>query len=372
METLRSLSAFFGSFAFWQQCQHNVLEPPTLQTLPLELIQDIARLLPIESAAALTMCSRGMYTALGEQYLKAGRESGSATRYKLMILLGRSRPCHIACYDCECFHRIDSANTFLPVFSLGDGCCLVRPRLCTMADHNVHLAHYYIHEKFSSSIFKMAMKLCRQRHEYSQVLQQLSLEPVTRFFDTRTERSTAVARIVGGRLLIRRQTSIILDPERMHPTPLDLPSWICPHPKPLLYRNYMATQFGFDPAACATPMRCVQCNTEYRIGVKNCENKITDITITTWKDLGSGESIHDPDYMCHIKSDFKTIRSFLPKSGALWHKFETFEQRRLYGPEWTGQLDFRTVATPEGDRKQLVQNTFFRSPGKRSILAFVI
>ncbi len=63
---------------------------PKLIELPAELLQGIANLLPLSSAASLTFCSRYTYWALGTQYWRSLRpKDQSEDRKSFLELLSR-------------------------------------------------------------------------------------------------------------------------------------------------------------------------------------------------------------------------------------------------------------------------------------------
>jgi hypothetical protein len=91
----------------------NALEFSTLSNLPMEIILQISRLLPPESAATFSICCRPVYFALGTQYLEDLRPMEGSTglhRERLLKLLERDLPDHIIRGFCKKLHAMNKAR----------------------------------------------------------------------------------------------------------------------------------------------------------------------------------------------------------------------------------------------------------------------
>lgn len=94
----------------------NALEFSDLSSLPAEIILQISRLLPPESAASFSICCRPVCFTLETQYLKDLRQmegSPGLHRERLLKLLERDLPDHYFCFYCKKFHAIKKARRYL-------------------------------------------------------------------------------------------------------------------------------------------------------------------------------------------------------------------------------------------------------------------
>jgi len=204
----------------------NALEFSTLSNLPTEIILQISRLLPPESAASFSICCRPVYFALETQYLEDLRPmegSPGLHRERLLKLLEGDLPDHIICGFCKKLHAINKARRHL--HSNGD---YLNHLKCWKVDYE-SMTSIYIHEEFSSSVFEMTMKRYRQGSEYSDLLDLLSLETTTHSRIGYVEQRTAAAKLIDGSLIVREQKIFMIPATQPIPFPWDASFVICPH-----------------------------------------------------------------------------------------------------------------------------------------------
>lgn len=154
----------------------NALEFSTLSKLSMEIIFQISRLWPPDSAACFSICCRPVYFALGTQYLEDLRPMERSTglyRELLLKLLERDLPEHIICGFCKKLHAMNKPRRYL--HSNSD---YFNHLKCWKVDYE-SMTGLYIHEEFSSSVFEMTMKRYGQGSEYSNLLDLLSLKTRT-------------------------------------------------------------------------------------------------------------------------------------------------------------------------------------------------
>ena len=204
----------------------NALEFSALSNLPMEIILQISRLLPPESAASFSICCRPVYFALGTQYLEDLRPKEGSTglhRERLLKLLERDLPDHIICGICKKLHAINKA----------------RRHLRRNRDYFNHLkcwskdyesTNLYVHGEFSSAVFEMTMKRYRQGSDYSDLLDLLSLKTyTTRYRRGYVEQRRAAAKVINGSLIVREQKVFMIPATQPIPFPWDASFIICRH-----------------------------------------------------------------------------------------------------------------------------------------------
>jgi len=317
----------------------------TLSNFPAELILKIASFLPPESAACFSLCNRHTYFTLSQPYLTT-LSANKITTHKFLMILSNDFPDLVACYHCQKFHHINSAEKCLPnnggsgsACSAGSKCLHCRYRValwdlgtenkvlprrsrCLAVDLDLHMWKY-VCPNFSSSVFRMAMKMHDDRR-YSKCYELLALitgqtrrERKAYWGILYVEQGTETARIVNGHVLLRSQ-KILFVPSAKPPShthywrvPGHVPGnnfvTICPH----IYCQIFLQQDGLreapdlknssdffqilssvDTSLCHAEgpiTKCRHCFTEFRVDFKNHNEKETAIFITRWKYLGSSE-----------------------------------------------------------------------------------
>ena len=248
MESLKSIASMLGK---WLRPAPRplALESSALRKLPSELIHNIARFLPLQSASSFSLCCRPIYFILGTQYLKA-LETSHWHRYEFLMLLERELPDHIVCYHCKKLHSISQARRYIYSTNI------------RYVDRSLQLpcigesltAQRVIHPYFSFNVFQMTMKRYRQGLDYSELLNLLSYETKTSpHYGTETslhsgfvEQCSWLFRVVGGSLLFRKQIIIMLPPTQPIMIPRELESCICPHLLPLWIMYFLEQKHILD------------------------------------------------------------------------------------------------------------------------------
>jgi hypothetical protein len=300
-------------FVLFQQrikrfCRHfavqrpNALENSLLAKLPTELLQQIAKDLPVASAASFSLSCRHILLLIGTQYLENLATSSHETLVFLK-LVEHDLQDRIACNSCRKLHRIQDARKYSRYHYLVEPDCLV--------DDRKAMVYGYIHQKFSTTVFKMAMK---HHHHFGydarsrQLLNLLSVKSFTHRWRSLVKRQDAECQIKNGSLFTSKRVAF-------HGTctafeRASIPFFrICPHLEletigrsaslriTSSYRvsrkrrswllhceNSSNTKEG---DLCSELQQCRYCRTEYTAGFEY-DGRTIKLTITIWKDLGQG------------------------------------------------------------------------------------
>lgn len=131
----------------------NALENSLLAKLPTELLQQIANDLPVASAASFSLSCRHIHLLIGTQYLENLVTSSHETLVFLK-LVEHDLQNHIVCNSCRKLHRIQDARKYT---ENGQRVWPVVVPDCLSDDRDA-MVTLFIHENFSTTVFKMAMK----------------------------------------------------------------------------------------------------------------------------------------------------------------------------------------------------------------------
>ncbi|PMD54134.1 uncharacterized protein K444DRAFT_539965 [Hyaloscypha bicolor E] len=281
----------------------NSLENSLLAKLPTELLQQIANDLPVASAASFSLSCRHILLLIGTQYLENLATSSHETLVFLK-LVEHDLQDQIACNSCRKLHRIKNARKYIGYHHLVEPDCLVDDRKARV--------YGYIHQKFSSTVFKMAMKhhhLFGYDARSRQLLNLLSVESYTHGWRTLVKKQDAECRIKNGSLFTCKRVAF-------HGTYTAFERGsirffeICPHlelesigrsaslritssyhvsrkrSSRLLHCEKSSNTKEGD--LCSELQQCRYCRTEYTAGFEYDDGCTIKLTITIWKDLGQG------------------------------------------------------------------------------------
>lgn len=271
-----------------------------LNQLPLELITCIVESLPLESAAALSLTCRYLYSILEEKYLQVAPHLKDPSSYSFALLLERDLPDHIACFHCRSFHCLSDGKA--NDHTLSSESILFRTP-CMKHSHEIDETDMWISWYFNAVIFRMAMKRQRQMRPYEHLLNLLS----SKFLKLPSEPSYQIcrsssARIHDNTLLIRNQTIYAPSVKELA---YDWWSWVYPR----IYikqgnetrRSYRKQQTWQSILLRKGLVKYRFCRTEFRIDFKKINGVWFFMFITVWKDHGQGKSHLDRDWQSHVK-----------------------------------------------------------------------
>jgi F-box domain len=297
----------------------NALEKSILLKLPTELLEQIVNNLPVTSAASFSLSCRHIYLLIGTQYLENIATSSHETLV-FLNLLEHDLPNQIVCNSCRKLHRIQDARkytengqrTFPPV----EPDCL--------NDDREAMVTSYIHENFSSTVFKMAMK---HYHHFGydvqsqQLLNHLSDRFSAQLCNTLVQKEKAKSQIRNGSLFTCKRidfhgTCTVVERDSIF-------FWICPHLEiestegssslcittsyPLTLEEKWSVLLRCENGTNMKKMswdlsseiqQCRYCRTEYKVDFKHDDGCTIRFTITIWKDLGQGPEAEE--WKAHI------------------------------------------------------------------------
>lgn len=267
--------------------------------LSIEIIQDIARLLPLFSAASFALCCRTMASIIGTQYWQKLRLL-EGPRLILCQLLERDIPDHIFCYRCRILHRPGRV----------DAPC--------MKDE---IRHGRLHIVFPE--FQMAMKRHRLGLGAKDYLDKLA-GTLTELRKGYTYQSITAARIVSSNLLVRAKHLFLL-PRPFQYFPRDRGITVCAHlifdpTRPYCFPDRLGAllqcrmRHWQDAKACPLDIcvgmkKCFYCHTEICIGVQYSGCGVT-IVVTAWREFGDGDGDGHAAEDAGQKSKWRTQSGF--------------------------------------------------------------
>ncbi|KUJ12494.1 uncharacterized protein LY89DRAFT_722097 [Mollisia scopiformis] len=295
----------------------NALENSVLARLPTELLQQIANDLPLASAVSFSLSCRHVYLLLGTQYLEnLATATCDHERLVFLNLLECDLPSQIVCTPCRKLHEIKNAKKYM------EGSGWRELELDCLGSDWEAMVTDYIHDNFSSTVFKMTMKHhrnfgfdARTRQLLDLLSEKTSSLPwcagsLVREYEVR-------CRIKNSSLFTEKRVTffgICRDFER-HSTEF----WICPHLRcesimgtlwietscsDLLLQEW-SVKLRCGENICWELFRCRYCLTEYQASVKHEVDCTMKLTITVWKDLGQGPDFEE--WKAHLFFDWLSI-----------------------------------------------------------------
>ncbi|KAH8652668.1 hypothetical protein BGZ60DRAFT_419999 [Tricladium varicosporioides] len=287
----------------------NALENSILARLPIELLQQVANCLPIASAVSFSLSCRHIHLLIGTQYLENLAAAGHET-LMFLKLIEHDFPNQIVCNSCKKLHRMQDAKKYTedgqPVLPVVGPDCLHEDRKAMVTS--------YIHENFSTTVFKMAMKHYRQFGYDSQSRQLLNLLSGKVYSDawgTFVRKQKVQCQIKNGSLFTCKR--IAFHGKCKYVERDSILFWICPHleyksigrPASLclttsdpffleekwtnLLRCEGSTNIQNAPRdLCSELQQCRYCRTEYKTEFEHDDGCTIKFTIIIWKDLGPG------------------------------------------------------------------------------------
>jgi len=281
----------------------NALENSLLAKLPTELLQQIANDLPVASAASFSLSCRHNLLLIGTQYLENLATSSHETLVFLK-LVEHDLQDQVVCNSCRKLHRIRDAKKYSGFHYPVEPDCLVDDRKARV--------HTYINEKFSTTVFKMAVKhhhLFGYDARSRQLLNLLSVESYTYRCRSFVKRQDAECQIKNGSLFICKRVSFHGTCTAFERESISF-YWICPHLELETIGRSASLRIRSSYHVCirrrsrllhcdnrsntrkgdlySELQQCRYCRTEYTAGFEYDDGCTIKLTITIWKDLGQG------------------------------------------------------------------------------------
>lgn len=141
----------------------------------MELISQVAELLPTSSAAAFSLTCGPVQTMLGSKYVSQLRsKDDNLQRDIFLALLANDMPDHISCHYCKLLHPVTAAiPSQYYQYVRRYKCADVNPYpICAASNYHNHAQ--YIHMEFSPALFQMVMKRARNGLDYSDQISRMN------------------------------------------------------------------------------------------------------------------------------------------------------------------------------------------------------
>ncbi|KAI4153094.1 MAG: hypothetical protein LQ340_002521 [Diploschistes diacapsis] len=302
------------------------------QNLPRETLQNIAELLPISSAAALTLTCKSLLFILGHRYLhylRRGDYCNEPELRKLLLLIERDLPTYYGCLDClrlhSFYYTVPRGRRVLQHLQspiLGD-------RLCKEMDYTAQAALF----SGKPIRFENLNKVMRQHRTGTlrpAALLRLSSLKSKSTKDPSLERLIRF-RIASNELLMKGVYRFTVDLDKRYDlltnktleklyicshfsfkvepctAPTTVPQGLFMHLQRLkackccrnLWNKVRCKSFGAKSApgeTCSSLHSCDRCPTEFQIRAVRQGMSTMGIIITRWVNLGGIESPNSPKY----------------------------------------------------------------------------
>lgn len=286
-----------------------------LEKLPTELLLSIVDFLPLNNAASLALGSHALLQKLGKRYFHALRRNAEHNEQRALFLqsLSRDHARFFFCAFCSTFHSSKRVSTFAPFQRPWPRCVT-----CDSAyNHMLGIPVYGDNESMYQLSFlhiQLGMKRYRCGPEHGRDVEELfHLEVFAPEGDPKSKKTISLSsveyRIVSNELFIRRQHVLVVPSRHRDDIFTDkVESSTCARPcrhlsmtinpfrqnlESLLF-EHLAREEGHSEFASSFDIHCDQCGTEIHTEVSNWLSSGLALVITTWLNLGSGLTVHDP------------------------------------------------------------------------------
>jgi len=283
-----------------------------LVSLPTELLQHIASFLSNASAASLTLSSRLIRRALGDQHWLSLKDvTCSDERRDFLAMLERDLPGYVLCHCCNRLHRWLAEESPRRTSAWG---AATAQRECVMRDQ-LKLEHVPAYD-LSFRHCQLVMNAHRYGPKHGILLDALS--HVWRY--SHGESTTQVfisARIAFDELILRVRFRIPMVFNKL----LEDIRWndveICPHLCATAHnarlQNLLICNLSHGSnskcSSCTIPKHCHWCATEYLLETHSFRDKGLVVVVTAWKNLGMCRTPLDPKWQGHAGNTQRGILS---------------------------------------------------------------
>lgn len=297
-------------FRYLADQRSDALENSLLAKLPAELLQQVANDLPVASAVSFSLSCRYIHLLIGTRCLENLATADHETLVFLK-LVEHDLQNQIVCNSCRKLHRMQDAWKYT---ENGQRAWPVVGPVCLFDDRRAMVTSY-IHNNFSTTVFKMVMKHHHQFGYDAQSRQLLNLLSKKFGADawggTLVRKQKAECQIKNGSLFTCKRTAFhgaCTDVERDSTL-----FWICPHLQcktigrpagfcittsaPLLLEEKWSMSLRCEKSTnikeasrdlCLEFHQCRYCRTEYKASLEHEDGCTFKFTTTIWKDLGQG------------------------------------------------------------------------------------
>ncbi len=299
------LPAWIHSFRSQLSQDRHEIATISLCELPTEILQYIASLLPIGSAASLALCSHFLYHVIGSQYWRALRQENQSTEKRdFLSYLERDLSSFVFCYRCiQLYHRNPIEGPRYQYRWHRERQCIQEDGVITELAPSYYLKYQHVQLAMKSHRFgpTRGIPLTSLAYTYSRLRQDSWLQVVLR------------ARIPADELLVRAQYTVFT--WRSHPN-IDRVRFdirqVCPHLVTTCYDENLLTQLLVcrldhldNPAClkCTGLKQCQYCPTEFQIEIEDFGDMDTAVLVTVWKNFGTGTTPLDLKWRAQVHSN---------------------------------------------------------------------
>ena len=289
--------------AIWQMITPDHDNGPSLLTLPVEILQYIRDLLPLNSAACFIISNRKLLRILGSKTLHSLKEKDHVWERKgFLMTLEKDLPDWQLCHPCSLFHPLDLNNGPKSVWWHDDepNCVQLNGHVYIDAMFKVRYQHVQLimnRYRFGLPYVNDLKRLCY--HYQSPAPDSYVESTITAFIE-----DSALVMRVTLRLQLRNGWSKNLIDAR-------LPA-VCPHnaacwifPDQTLWNTLQCRRsHGHEPpcAECRGWKRCRFCSTSFLVNVRESRDSGTSIEIEVRRWFGSCKDPFDPDWRQHCEA----------------------------------------------------------------------
>jgi hypothetical protein len=292
-----------------------------LDILPAEIIIYMAQFLPLSSTALFTLSCHTARATLGTRsWIRLWAEDQRQEHIEFLLQLSKDLPpYYVPCYHCRVLHSCKRRHSGRP--TPRDPLYGWHITLCQRAE-TLGEVRKYIHEDFQFRTFQMAMKMHRLGLDHKFWLEHLcNTLTACRIKEKFPYLFKADTRIVDSSLLFRSHR-VILMPRGLTIRNLGRYCFdICPHIRlvaggaqaNLPETSDCTMNHQHDPQRCVRKsgiVSCTACPTEYALSLEGCWEFGIAVIITTWMDLGEGQTALDPRWWSHLSNKYTASAAF--------------------------------------------------------------
>ncbi len=299
-----------------------------LTNLPVEILQYIASLLPLSSAASFALCNHSICHAIGTQYWHALREKDQITSKRdFLLCLERDLHSFVFCHRCVQLHRRDLIEG-PEQWYYGN-----RERQCVKEDGVIKNYAFDYNLKYKHVRLVMNAHRFGPRHG-------IPLDVLFHVYTTsRKDDALQVwlkPRIVADELLLRAQSRVLLRYDRDFKHVKAYVLKICPHLSAHRNDNLLLhliacrlSHLDNRPCLyCGGLKQCRYCPTEFQVEIEDFGEAGVAILVTVWNNLGCGRSPSDPKWRAHVHDYHNNLITAMPfqyEPGSIQTAFEQKE-----------------------------------------------
>ena len=301
-----------------------------LSCLPTELLQYVANLLPLSSAASFALCSRSILHIVGTGYWKSLRELDQQSEESIFLNYLEKDLCdYVLCYHCEQLHRRSAVERPQEPYLWG----LEKSFACTDKEGvmTIFAAGYVLRYRH--------VRLAMNGHRYG-LSHGIPLEVLSRNYketiDGSTLHTSILARIVADELLLRvRYRFVSLSERELKAVRMHFFD-VCPHLSAYHEGNALTRlvrcRLSHEDtrhfcSSCCVQRDCSCCATSFSLELEDSSDGGVLFIVTVWKNLGFGRTPFDPMWWRHVSKLGNNLVEHTPFKHVPYDIQAAFEQQ---------------------------------------------